>query len=517
MQFFPGLNDPLSQAELNPKPANWAHQSQVIAEHLAGFSMLLETIQRPLTYRADGGTGIVIVGGGKFWPGIVVGLKLLRSLGDSTPVEIWYRGALEPIRPEDLAGLGPVRLVDSVAYAHANGGARILRGWEQKLFALSHTCFSKCLFLDADAYLVEIPGPLFELLESGPAFQFWQDLPLNDGTVKWAQVWPKGKNGVPQIQGGQLLIDRQRAWKLILLAHWLNQHSDFYYSHGFGDQDTWRIVLAALSQPGLWANLGNAPWVSSAFVVGGPDKIPRIVHRCQGKLFRIADIPEGKQAYNSPRYQLPRETQVFSYLAQFLENDQPQRPELIFGQVYERKLWGNNSGPGSSQVEAQGYIDQINFLIQLGQIKSVVDLGCGDGFIGSNLKVRQYIGADCHSKFIDELPNKYPGRQWLKLDFYHDRDLIPESDWLLCKDVLHHWPNRWVIDFLTWLSREMAKPKPKWRLAIFTQDKGQPSEPTDCHLGGYRALNKAQFPLNQFRLRSIGQYLHKELLALELA
>ena len=88
MQFFPGLDDPLPFPELNPKPANWAHQSQVVADHLAGFSLLLDQIRRPERYRADGGRGIVIVGGGKFWPGIVVALKLLRSLGDSTPVEI---------------------------------------------------------------------------------------------------------------------------------------------------------------------------------------------------------------------------------------------------------------------------------------------------------------------------------------------------------------------------------------------------------------------------------------------
>lgn len=511
MEFFPGLADPIPEPEANKRPADWARQPGVIASHLTAFSGLIESLKtKPAAYKTDQGNGILIVGGGKFWPGIIVGLKLLRSLGDKTPVEIWHRGEIEPANPMDLAGLGPVRLIDSMAYAAANGGARILRGWEQKLFALSHTRLRQCLYLDADAYCVESPGPLFTQLAEKP-FVFWEDMPHNENTIRYETVWPTGKNGVPSIQGGQILIDREKAWKVILLAHWLNQHSDFYYANMFGDQDTWRVVLSSLNDVGLWKNLGKAPWIATAFVVAGPDKVARIVHRCQGKLFRIADIPSGRQNYNSPKYNLPRESEVFGFLAEFLQKDQPEKPKEIFGKIYENKLWGAGSGAGSENLEAKPYIDHMNFLLELGKINSVVDLGCGDGYIGKQLKVDWYTGVDCHEPHIERLKLESCEKTWQVLDFFHDRDLIPAGEWLLVKDVLHHWPTHWVVDFITWIKRN-----PKWDMAFFTQDRNQVDSHKDCHLGGYRALNHAKLPLSQFGFRPVGQYLHKEILALRL-
>jgi hypothetical protein len=49
------------------------------------------------------------------------------------------------------------------------------------------------------------------------------------------------------VQGGQLLIDRIRAWKLVHLSNYMCQHSDYYFKHMYGDQDTWRVSLSALA------------------------------------------------------------------------------------------------------------------------------------------------------------------------------------------------------------------------------------------------------------------------------
>jgi hypothetical protein len=97
------------------------------------------------------------------------------------------------------------------------------------------------------------------------------------------------------------------------------------------------------------------------------------------------------------------------------------------------------------------------------------------------------------------------------MDFYHNRENIPAGDLLLAKDVFHHWPNEWIREFLlfVWTSK-------RWKRFVFTQDRNQFHPNQDCHLGGYRALDRALLPLAGFPVREALRYLHKSILFLDL-
>ena len=505
--WFPGLVDPIPEPELNPKPSEWARQHEQVVKHLEA---LRNVISMPLPPAKGAGSGILYVGGGPYWPGIVIGVRLLREMGCNLPIQVWHRGDDEPIDLHMLNGLGGVTAINSKLFAQKNGGARILRGWEQKLLALAHCGWERVLYLDADAYCVERPEPLLEQLDRAP-FVFWEDMSHNQTTIRWETVWPAGANGVPPVQGGQLMIDRVKAWRLILAAHWMNQHSDFYYQHMFGDQDTWRVVLSALGDPTLWHNLGKAPWQNTAFVCGLADGKTRVVHRCQGKLMRIRDIPKGRQAYNSPQWVLPKEKRVFEILTEMLRHEQG-APAEVFGEIYSKDLWagGASSGAGSIGSEATAYAGLINTLVRFCGAQSVVDLGCGDGRVGSLIDAVHYVGIDCHGPHIERLKKEQPNREWACLDFFRDRSSIPSGDVLLCKDVLHHWPNEWVVSFLKWIISEK-----RWKKCFFTQDLHQHADGQDTHLGGYRALNPVMSPLRGFNLQTVVPYHHKACLMLE--
>lgn len=507
--WFPGLSDPIPEPELSPMPADWPHQAGQITRHLAGLKRILD---QPYSGPKEArGTGILWVGGGPYWPGVVIGIKLLREMGCNLPIQVWHRGDLEPVNLDLLQGYGGITIVNSVEFAKQIGGCRILRGWEQKLLAIAHCGWERLLFLDADAYLVERPEPILDQLDKAP-FVFWQDMDHNLATVKWNKVWPEGPNGVPPIQGGQLAIDRVAAWKVILAAHWMNQHSDFYFSHMFGDQDTWRTVLAAINNPRSWLNLGKAPWRGTAFLCALPDNKIRVVHRCQGKLMRLGDIPKGRQGYNSPQWAYPKEDRVFQLLTEILRAEE-KTAEETFGAIYAKDLWagGASSGTGSIGQEAQAYLGLINTLIRFTGAQSVIDLGCGDGAIGSLVQVPSYTGIDCHKPHIDRLRQAHPLREWVHLDFFRDRSFIPSGDVLLCKDVLHHWPNDWVISFLRWVKAEG-----RWKRCFFTQDYQQITDGQDTHLGGYRALDPAKYPLKDLGLSMVVPYHHKACLMMEL-
>jgi hypothetical protein len=505
--------DPIKTAELSPVPAGWFNQPEIINSHLESLkSLLTHDWGKPITDLPYGGKaseyGVLYIGGGAYWPGIVVGIRMLRQFGCNLPVQVWHRGDDEPINVDQIKGLGDVTVIDIRKHAASMGGARILRGWECKLWALSYCGFEKVLYLDADAYVVSNPASFLLELDNAP-FVFWNDLPFNYGTVRWQTVWPSGDFGVPAIQGGQLAIDRVKAWPTVMLSHWMNQHSDFYYSHMFGDQDTWRVALAAQADRSLWASMGAAPWQNTAFVCPTRDGVKTIVHRCQGKLFRPKDIPVGKQAYSSPQYSLPMEALVFNHLSELLQQDVGSC-ETVFGDVYRNKLWGEGSGPGSLGEEAQIYVNLVNTLLEWGNIESVVDLGTGDGKVVSNLKVKSVVAVDCCKDQVEKSKAEFPEISWRHLDFYSNRELLPKAEIAFMKDVLHHWPTSMIIDWISW-----AKTCGKWKKLILTQDVQQPESGMDCHLGGYRALDHRMEPLKQLGLKLIVKYLHKAMYVLE--
>jgi len=492
--------DPLPEPE-GHRNAGFAHDPEIIATHLAALKTILG---RKYEVPKLSGRGVILCGGGKYWPGIVVALKLLHRINPSIPVQVWHRGNDEPIDVNDIAGMDNVKIVNAyeIAVEHP---CRILRGWESKLFALKHCGFETALYLDADAYCVADPTPLFDIAEK-EGFVFWSDLAGNYKTVKWPIVWPDGDNGIEAIQGGQLAIHLPSVWHEVQVAHWMNQHSDFYYQHIYGDQDTWRVAFAATGRQ--IKCLGPAPWNTVAFVcpVNGVDTV---VHRCQGKLFKPKDIPKNNHAYSNPKWHLPREQEVFAIFSELMRKDQDSAS--VFADIYANNLWNGGSGSGSKLSEAAPYINFIQKYIEDNKIKTVVDVGCGDGRVAVRMfnGTYSYTGIDVVKSMIDHLKVEHDKLEWILSDFYKEVDLIPKAKLLLCKDVLHHWPTEMIVKFITRI-RELGK----WRHVLFTQDHGQQIDNEDTYLGGYRGLDLNMSPLNKLGLQMVYTYGYKSVLKL---
>lgn len=92
-------------------------------------------------------------------------------------------------------------------------------------------------------------------------------------------------------------------------------------------------------------------------------------------------------------------------------------------------------------------------------IKSVVDAGCGDlrHFYPLYFETDvEYTGYDIYSPLI-ESHKKVPQYQNPKWSFefkhcYADRDTMKDADMLVMKDVLQHWTDIEVKDFMDWLT-----------------------------------------------------------------
>lgn len=486
--LVPGLADPLPTAELAQVPSDWAHRADVRSAHIESLRRILDS-EIPPPARAEG-DGILFCGGGCYWPMICIGVRMCREVTD-LPIQVWHRGDAEPVDPADLADVPNVELIDATKFP-----ARILRGWEIKGLALVNCGFERVLYLDADAYLVGDPSDLLDLLAPERPFVFWQDLAGQDRAVKWPawEIPDAQGQAVPAIQGGQLAIHRTGFWRELVLFHWLNQHSDYSYSHGFGDQDQYRVALALTGQG--YHCLGRAPWIHPAFVCRLEGQ-PLIVHRCRGKWFGSG---EDKQAGD-----LPGEALAWQHRDRWLYGTAVDAGD-VFARVYRRGLWGHgaNSGGGSTPAEAAPYLELINGLIRMTDSRRIVDLGCGDGYITSRLQAPQLTGVDCCGN-VDSLRKRFAATNaaWLDLDLDRDRWSLPGGDIALLKDVLHHWPTALIADWLGWANRSG-----KWKWLVCTYDFVN-AHAGDIRLGGYRALDVSQppFGLGLFRLC---RYLHKE-------
>jgi hypothetical protein len=197
------------------------------------------------------GRGIVICAGGHgyFTCGYVCA-RMLRFMGCQLPIQFWHLGEREmDDRMRTIAAeLGAV-CIDAEKMKDRYP-ARILNGWELKPFALLHCPFKKVLLLDADNVPVADPTYLFETREFRDCGAvFWPDYGrlAPDRTI-W-EICDVRFRDEPEIESGQILVDKEIVWPALLLTMWVNEHSDYYYAHIFGDKCTYQMAWHILERP----------------------------------------------------------------------------------------------------------------------------------------------------------------------------------------------------------------------------------------------------------------------------
>lgn len=129
--------------------------------------------------------------------------------------------------------------------------------------------------------------------------------------------------------------------------------------------------------------------------------------------------------------------------------------EQTFETVYRRNLWGGAegefySGRGSDPEVAAPYCRFVRKFIQERNIKTVVDLGCGDFRVGQNLLVpgTAYIGVDIVPHLIERNTRKFAGANvsFQVMNAIHDAP--PPADLCLIRQVLQHLSNEQILAVL---------------------------------------------------------------------
>ena len=164
----------------------------------------------------------------------------------------------------------------------------------------------------------------------------------------------------------------------------------------------------------------------------------------------------------------------------------------IFEQVYAGNAWRYGSGEGSLAMHTRGYVRFLQRFLRERRIASVLDLGCGDWQVGRRIDWSgiDYLGCDVVPALVRENRRRFgaPGIRFAELDGL--RDPLPQADLLVVKDVLQHWSNAEILEFLPRLG--------EFRCALVTNCAGTRDAAVnlDARTGGYRAIDLARPPFS---------------------
>lgn len=196
------------------------------------------------------GTGVVLVGGGmNYTPGAWVVSNILRHIGVDWPIQVWTIDESEIIgNIRELSKPLNVEWVNSQQFEQQSQETmRIVSGWTLKAYAILNCPFRHVLFIDADCIPVCHPNKILHsqaYAETGGVFfadpYYWIDPNAWDQFV--GEPLPK-----LDIEAGQFMVDKVKLWKLLQLTKTINDYSDFWYEHFYGDKESLSIAIAKMT------------------------------------------------------------------------------------------------------------------------------------------------------------------------------------------------------------------------------------------------------------------------------
>jgi SAM-dependent methyltransferase len=147
-----------------------------------------------------------------------------------------------------------------------------------------------------------------------------------------------------------------------------------------------------------------------------------------------------------------------------------------FDEVYKRGMWRQGaslSGVGSEGLMAERYIDLVREYAAQHNLRTVLDGGCGDFSVGSQLapNFTRYTAVDVSPHIIEINRQRFVDQRWAHVTFAvadMTRTAFPEADLVLIRQVLQHLTNAQIEMILNGLERGI------WRRALISESVHNP-------------------------------------------
>lgn len=177
----------------------------------------------------------------------------------------------------------------------------------------------------------------------------------------------------------------------------------------------------------------------------------------------------------------------------------------------ETGQWESASGPGSSVEAAKNALELIRGTVLRRNIRSILDLGCGDWNwmrrlslpdLGENLSV-SYEGWDANEEMVADLQRSYGSSliRFEKKDITANR--FPEVDLIIARDVLFHMDQSLAVEIL-----ERAKTSARYLISTSFNERAQHGEVVNrVNIDGWRFykvnLNLPPFNLSDYLVEAV--------------
>lgn len=217
------------------------------------------------------GTGIVTVAGGEFFGPSIVGIRMLRQTGSTLPIEVFLAdwSEYEPKICEQVYPALNARCIVVTDYVLPDVPEQrvpdlpSITHFQLKALALLLSSFEQILYLDSDS--IPLVDPQSELFSRPPYTHFgfigWPDFWLGTESPIFYTIAGKGGDfptDLPRTSSetGQLLVDKRRHLRTLLLATYYNVWGPEYYypllsqgGMGQGDKNTFETAAIVLGVP----------------------------------------------------------------------------------------------------------------------------------------------------------------------------------------------------------------------------------------------------------------------------
>ena len=204
----------------------------------------------------------------------------------------------------------------------------------------------------------------------------------------------------------------------------------------------------------------------------------------------------GSGTNRDDRYRIPQPLLI--ELFSLCNISQTENHKQIFTNIYDKNIWGNSSGKGSSIEYNKKYIEYLEKIIKEKNINSILDLGCGDWNFSKiiNYDNINYLGIDCVDKVIKSNIENYKKNNinFICDDIYNlDNFFKNEIDLVIIKDVLQHLSDEEIELFLN----KLLEKNFKYLLITnaFSKEKIDRNVNTRYR---YSKLNVNHYPLNNY-------------------
>jgi hypothetical protein len=289
----------LIEGPARPMPPGWLEWKNVRDAYAIAAKRVLSSLPPADSSFAGVGRGAVIIGGGKYFASAWITCQILLHLGFMGQIEFWsLPGELLEWQRTLLEKLGVIPREPDPRRM------RVAGGWQLKAWALEHCSFRQVLMLDADSYPIREPSFLFQLEQfKQTGAIFWPDQPSFDLRRETWDVLGLDWRDEPDVESGQMVIDRAKVWPAIVLANWLNQHSDYFYhvlpgpGGIHGDKTLFHL---AFRLAGIDYAMPQKRWsfAAPALVQKDFDGYPLFIHRTNGK-FALEEDASGYKVFTT--------------------------------------------------------------------------------------------------------------------------------------------------------------------------------------------------------------------------